>query len=87
MHHPYIDTLVITAKVANCNVHRLLVNDDSAIDIIYLNAYKRMGLTESELNPATSPLYGFMGDHVISRGTMKLAVMVGEHPRVSIVVA
>ena len=45
-----------------------------------------MGLTESELSPTTSLLYGFMGDHAILRDTVKLAVTVGEHPRVSIVV-
>ena len=34
----------------------------------------------------TSPLYGFIGDHVIPRGTIKLAVMVEEHPRILTVV-
>ena len=63
------------------------MDDGSVVDIIYLDAYKRMGLTENELSLATSPLYGFTGDHVIPRGTVKLAMTVGEHPRVSIVVA
>ena len=43
VHHPHTDALVITAMVTNNNVHRLLVDDGSAIDIIYLNVYKRMG--------------------------------------------
>ena len=86
MHHPHTDALVIIAKVANSNVHRLLVDDGSTIDIIYLEEYKRMGLIESELCPSTSPLYGFKGDHVIPRGTVKLAVIGGEHPRVLTVV-
>ena len=46
-----------------------------------------MGLTKSDLNPTTSPLYGFTGDHVIPKGIMKLTVMVGEHPRMSTVIA
>ena len=75
VHHPH-----------NSNVHRVLVDDGNVVDIIYLNAYKRMGLTESELSPTTSPLYGFTGDHVIPRGTVKLVVIVGEHPRVSTIV-
>ena len=50
------------------------------------NAYKRMGLSESELSPATFPLYGFTGDHVIPIGIVKLTMTVGEHPRVSTVV-
>ena len=35
------------------------------MDIIYVDAYKKIGLTESELSPMTSSLYGFIGDHVI----------------------
>ena len=69
VHHPQVDALVITARVANNNVHRLLVDDNNVVDIIYLDAYKRMGLTERKLSPATSPLYGFTGDHMVLRGT------------------
>ena len=68
-------------------MHKLLVDHGSAVYIIYLDAYKRMGLIERELSPATSLLYGFTKDHVIPRGTVKLAVTLGEHPRASIVVA
>ena len=75
------------ASVTNSNVHRLMVDDGSVVDILYLDAYKRMGLTKSELRPTTSPLYGFTRDHVIPRGTTKLVVTVGEHPRVSTVIA
>ena len=81
MHHPHSDAFVITARVANNNVLRMIVDDGSAMDIIHLDAYKRMELTKSELSPSTSPLYGFIGDHVVLKGTIKLAVAVGEHPR------
>ena len=63
-----------------------MVDDGRAVDILYLDAYKRMGLTETALSPAASPLYGFTRDHVIPKGTAKLAITVGEQPRVSIVV-
>ena len=85
MHHPYSDTLVIIARVANINVHRILVDNERIVDIIYLNVYKRVGLNESELSLTTSPLYGFTSDHVIPKGTIKLAVTVGEYPHVSMV--
>ena len=45
VHHSHADALVITARVANSNVHRLLVDDGNTVDIIYLDAYKKMGLT------------------------------------------
>ena len=86
VHHPQSNALVIAARVANSNVNRMLVDNGSTIDIIYLDAYKRLGLTESELSPMTSPLYEFTGDHVIPKGMIKLAVTVGEHPQVLIVI-
>lgn len=58
----------------------MLVDNGSTVDILYLDAYKKTGLTKSDLSPSTSPLYGFTKDHVISRGTIKLVVMVGDHP-------
>ena len=70
MNHPHADALVINIRVANNNVHRMLVDDDSVVDIIYLNAYKRMGLIESKLSPTTSLLYKFTRDHMIPRGTV-----------------
>ena len=85
VHHLYSDTLVIIARVANNNVHKMLVDNRSAVDIIYLDAYKRIGLTEGELISITAPLYEFTRDHVIPKDTIKLTVTVGEHPQVSIV--
>ena len=72
--------MVIIARMANSNVHRMLVDNGSTVNIIYLDAYKRTGLTEGELNLTTSHLYGFIRDHVIPKGTIKLTVIVGEHP-------
>ena len=79
MHHPHNESFVITTRVANSNVHRILVHNGSIIDIIYLDAYKRMGLIESKLSPTTSSLYGYARDHVIPKGIIKLVVTVGEH--------
>ena len=45
VHYPHSDALVITARVANSNVHMILVYTRSDVDIIYLDAYKRMRLT------------------------------------------
>ena len=61
-------------KSDNSNVHRILVDNGSTVDIIYLDAYKRTSLTERKLSLTTSPFYGFTGDHVIPKGTIKLAV-------------
>ena len=60
-----------------------MVDYGSATDILYLNAYKKMGLTEDDLDPNNSPLYGFAGDHIIPKGVAKLTITMGEHSRTS----
>ena len=35
VHHPHSDALVIMMKMANNIVHRMLVDNGSAVDIIY----------------------------------------------------
>ena len=86
VYHPHTKALVITVRMNNINVHRMLVNNDSAADILYWDAYKSTGLTENDFCLMTSPLYEFTGDHVIPKGTIKLVFTEGEHPKTSTVV-
>ena len=69
------------AQISNSNVQQLMVDDGSAVDILYLDAYKRMRLDENALSPSTSPLYRFTRDHVTPKDAAKLAMTVGEHPQ------
>ena len=64
----------------------MLVDNGSAVNILYWDTYKRMGLRKNNLSPMTSPLYKFTRNLVIPRCTIKLVVMMGEHPRTSTVV-
>ena len=40
---PYEDALVITAKIDNSMIYRVLIDSGSAINILYWNGYKRLG--------------------------------------------
>ena len=76
VHHPHEDALGVTTKIANSLVQRMLVDNGSAVNILYWfywDAYQKTGLTWVDLSPVTSPLYGFSGDHVILERTIKLA--------------
>ena len=83
VHHPHCDTLLVKAMVANNNVYMILVDNGSSVDILYYQAFKRMGLKDSNLRPFPSPVYGFTGDFVIPVGVITLPLTMEEYPRES----
>ena len=83
VHHPHTDILFITIRIGNSIIHRMLVDKGNAANICFWDTYRKTVLPQADLSPMTSPLYGFTGDHLIPRGTINLAVTLGEHPRVS----
>ena len=87
VHQPHYDALVIKAMVANNNVYRILVDNESSVDILYYQAFKRMGLRDSNLRPFPNPIYSFTGDSVVPVGVITLLLTVGEYPRKSYVMA
>ena len=81
VHHPYNNPLVVTAIIENLNVHRTLVDDGSLVDILYLEAFKKIGLDQRDLKPSTSPLFGFTNDYITPVGTIALPITLGDYPR------
>ena len=86
VHHPYEDAPVVTAKIANRIIHRMLVDNSSTANILFYDAYQKTELMRADLNPMTTPLYGFIGDHIIPEGTIKLVITLWEHPQVALIV-
>ena len=79
--HPHCNALVIKVMIANNNVHRMLVDNRSSVDILYYQVFQRMGLKVSNLKPSPNPIYGFTGDFVIPLGVISLPMTFGEYPR------
>ena len=40
LHHPHDDALVVTIRVGDYNVHRMLVDNGSSTDILYYPAFQ-----------------------------------------------
>ena len=53
---------------------RVLVNQGSAIEIMYLDLYKRMNLKPEDLMAYDSPRVSFEGKTVIPRGQIRLPI-------------
>ncbi|GAA0167184.1 hypothetical protein LIER_22173 [Lithospermum erythrorhizon] len=66
--------------VANFMVSRMLVDTGSSADILYLQAYDRLGLPGTHLEPVCTPLTGFTGHSVYPTGIAELDLVVGESP-------
>ena len=81
VHHPHEDALVITTKIVNSLIHRVLIDSGSTVNILYWNAYQKIRLKRANLYPTTSPLYEFTRKSVIPEGTIKLAITLREAPR------
>ena len=87
IHHSHGNALVIKATISNNNVQRILVDNGSSMDILYFQAFERMGLKVSDLKPSPNPVYGFTGDLVVPLGVISLLMTLGEYPRQSFVMA
>ena len=62
------------------NTKRILVDNSSSVDIIYLPMFQQLKLDPKRLRPFDSPLVSFNGDRVYPRGMVMLIVMVGTYP-------
>ena len=77
---PHNDPLVTMLRVEEFNIHRVLIDNESSIDIIYLPAFQQMKLDKKRIKPFTSPLVSFTGDKIIPRGIVTLIVITGTYP-------
>ena len=62
------------------NTKKILVDNGSSADIIYLPAFQQLKLDPKRLRPFYYPLVNFSGDRVYPRGIVTLTVTVGTYP-------
>jgi hypothetical protein len=58
--------------VVGWDLHKVLVDNGSQADIIFLNAFDRMGISHSLLKPSENPIYGFGGKGTFPVGKIEL---------------
>ena len=78
--HPHDDPLVIRAFVANKNVHKVLIDNGSSVDIIFASAFDKMGIGKEKLEPINAHLRGFFEEKVLSLGSVQLVLTLGDPP-------
>ena len=77
---PYDDSLVIMLMIEGFNTRRVLIDNESSTDIIYLFAFQQLKVDLKRLRPFESPLVSFSEDKVYPWGIVTLIVTTGSYP-------
>ena len=72
--HPHDDALLITLRIGDYDVKRMMVDGGSAAEIMYPDLYKGLKLKPKDLMPYSSPLMSFDGKLVIPKGIIRLPI-------------
>ena len=75
------DPLVIMLMIEGFNTKKILVDNGSSANIIYLSAFQQLKVSPEKLHPFDSPLVSFSGDRVYPNGIVILTVTVGVYPK------
>ena len=59
--------MVITIKLKNYAVKKVLIDQGSSIDILYWTKYQKLQLPSNVMIPYDEPIYGFSGEKVSTR--------------------
>ncbi|VFQ78406.1 unnamed protein product [Cuscuta campestris] len=71
------DPLVITMDMGGVDVSRVLVDTGSSVNVLYLDAFEKLKLCRTRLEPLKIPLSGFTGDSVEAEGSILLTCELG----------
>ena len=72
---PHDDALLITFRIGDYDMKRVMVDGGSAIKIMYPDHYKGLKLKPENLMPYGSPLMSFDGKLVIPKGMIRLPIL------------
>ena len=65
---------LITLRIGDYDVKRVMVDDGSIAEIMYPELYKGLKLKPKDLMPYSSPLMSFNGKLVIPKGMIRLPI-------------
>ena len=74
---PHNDPLVITLRIRNFDVRRVLIDQGSFAEVMYYDMYKKLRLGEADLTSFVSPVFGFSRESIIPQGKTILPVLAG----------
>ena len=76
---PHDDPLVITLGIEGFAMRRMLVDNGSSADIMYMTSYQQLRVDPKKVRPFNSPLVSFSGDRIYPKGIVTLSITAGTH--------
>ena len=71
---PHDDALVVTLRIDGYDVKKVMIDQGNAVEIMYPDLYKGLGLKPENLTAYNSPLVSFEGKMVVLKGQIRLLV-------------
>ncbi|KAL5574386.1 hypothetical protein UlMin_023983 [Ulmus minor] len=72
--NPHHDALVVSLLIANCRIKRILIDNGSSTNVIFLSALKEMNIDEVHIHRRSTVLVGFSGEQKFTLGDITLPV-------------
>ena len=79
LQHPHNDALVVSQRIGDYNMHRVLVDNGSSADILHYPAFQQVRIDREQLVPINNPLVGFGGMRMFPIGVVTLSVTMGDY--------
>lgn len=73
---PHDDVLVVTSWIRGFLAKRVMIDQGSGAEIMYLDLYRGLGMKPEDLNKYDTPLVGFNGKIVGLEGQIKISVVI-----------
>ena len=74
------DPIIVSLNITNYDVHQVLVDNESSVDVIFYDTFVRMNLDSELLMKRIILLIGFLGTTVRVERTISLATIIGHAP-------
>lgn len=72
------DPIVVILRITYYEIERVLLDQGSSADLIYGDAFEKLGITEADFLPYDGALVGFSGERFYVRGYVELNTVFGE---------
>jgi hypothetical protein len=80
---PHTDVMVVTVHIDRWDVTKILIDNSSLAEILFLAAFDKMGFDWKQLKEPSKPFYGFSRKRIEPVGVITLLVSFGtpQNPR------